>query len=237
MLTASHETRKEYVRQTFASISHRYDFLNGLLSLLFDRCWRWHIARLLADVPEGPVLDLCAGTLSLSREIARQNPDQYIYALDFCENMLKAGVQKLQDDPHSSRISPLCGDGEAIPTLGDIFCGCTVAFGMRNLINRQQCLAEIYRVLRPEGRLLILEFSRPTNRLFKPIYRCYLHHIMPCIAGVCAENREAYKYLAQSIALFYEPKELLAMMRAAGFTQVERRQLTLGIVSIYIGKK
>ncbi|XCN71399.1 MAG: ubiquinone/menaquinone biosynthesis methyltransferase [Candidatus Electrothrix aestuarii] len=237
ILTASQDERKEHVRRTFASISHRYDFLNGLLSLLLDRCWRRRTARSLRDIPEGPVLDLCAGTLSMSRELARQAPDRHIYALDFCENMLKAGVKKLEDDPYLSRIFPICGDGEAIPAGGNIFSGCTVAFGLRNLVNRRQGLAEIHRVLRPGGRLLILEFSRPTNRLFKPFYTYYLHHIMPCIAGVCAENREAYKYLAQSIALFYEPEELLTMMREAGFTAVERKQLTLGIVSIYRGIK
>ncbi|MCI5211270.1 MAG: hypothetical protein D3910_21360 [Candidatus Electrothrix sp. ATG2] len=120
----------------------------------------------------------------------------------------------------------------------NVFAGCTVAFGVRNLVNIRQGLAEIYRVLQPKGRLLILEFSRPTNPLFKPLYSCYLHHIMPCIAGsVCAENKKAYEYLAQSIASFYEPEELFAMMEEAGFSKVERTKLTFGIVSIYVGTK
>ena len=231
------EEKKDYVRETFASISHRYDFLNSLLSLLFDRCWRWRIARLLRDIPEGPVLDLCAGTFPLSRELARQAANRQVFSLDFCENMLKIGIKKVQDDPCNARIFPVCGDGEMIPAGGEVFSGCTVAFGVRNLADIRKGLAEIHRVLRPEGRLLILEFSRPSNRLFKPFYTAYLHHIMPCIAGVCTENKEAYKYLAQSIALFYESEELLAMMREAGFTAVERRPLTLGIVSIYLGRK
>uniref|UniRef100_UPI0040565A7A class I SAM-dependent methyltransferase n=1 Tax=Candidatus Electrothrix sp. TaxID=2170559 RepID=UPI0040565A7A len=120
---------------------------------------------------------------------------------------------------------------------GDVFYGCTVGFGVRNLVNVQKGLAEIYRVLRPDGRLLILEFSRPTNRCFKPLYSCYLHYIMPCIASVFADNTEAYDYLAQSIALFYEPEELIAMMKEAGFTKVERRELTFGVVSVYMGIK
>ena len=236
MLTASQEERKEYVRRTFASISHRYDFLNALLSLLLDRCWRWRTARLLRDIPEGPVLDLCAGTLSLSGEIARQAPDRNIYSLDFCESMLKAGMKNLRDDPRSAKIFPVCGDGEAIPVSENVFSGCAVAFGVRNLVNRQQGLAEIHRVLQPGGRLLILEFSRPTNIFVKPFYRFYLHHIMPRIAGVCT-SKKAYEYLAQSIASFYEPEELLAMMQETGFAEAERRPLTLGIVSIYTGIK
>ncbi len=231
------EEKKEYVRRTFASISHKYDFLNSLLSLLVDRCWRWRTCRLLKDSPESPVLDLCAGTMLLSLELTRQAKDRVVISIDFCEDMLKAGVKKMQDDPCSPRIFPVCGDGETIPAGGDIFCGCTVAFGVRNLVNIPKVFAEIYRVLQPEGRLLILEFSRPTNMLFKPLYAYYLHHIMPRIAGVCTNNKKAYEYLAQSIALFYEPGELLALMREAGFTKVERKKLTLGIVSIYVGIK
>ncbi|MCI5117126.1 MAG: ubiquinone/menaquinone biosynthesis methyltransferase [Candidatus Electrothrix sp. LOE1_4_5] len=229
--------KKTYVRNTFASLSQRYDFLSSLFSLLLDHSWRRHTTRLLHDVPEGPVLDLCAGTLSLSRELACQAENRHVFSLDLCENMLKAGLKKLHNDPYNARIFPICGDGEVIPTGKDVFSGCTVAFGVRNLANIRRGLAEIYRVLQPGGKLLILEFSRPTNRLFRPIYTCYLHYIMPCIAGVCTADKEAYKYLARSIALFYEPEELFIMMQKAGFSHLERKKLTFGIVSIYIGIK
>jgi demethylmenaquinone methyltransferase/2-methoxy-6-polyprenyl-1,4-benzoquinol methylase len=231
------EEKKEYVRDIFSSVSHRYDLLNSLLSLLVDRCWRWKTSRLLRDFPDGPVLDLCAGTMPLSIELARQARRRQVLSMDFCENMLRAGVKRLPDDHCRPRIFPVCGDGEEIPAPSDTFCGCTVAFGVRNLVHTQQGLREMHRVLQPNGKLLILELSRPTNVIVKPLYNCYLHYMLPRIASVCAKNRKAYEYLAQSIASFYEPEELLSMMREAGFSKVDRKKLTFGIVSIYVGTK
>ncbi|MCW5206419.1 ubiquinone/menaquinone biosynthesis methyltransferase [Desulfobulbus sp. F5] len=228
---------KEQVRDIFTSVSPKYDLLNSLLSLLLDRCWRWRTVRLLRDFPHGPVLDLCAGTLPLSLELTRQAKDRTVLAVDFCEGMLRAGISNLTDTQRRGRIYPVCGDGEEIPAPSNTFWGCTVGFGVRNLANTRQGLAEMHRVLRPGGRLLILELSRPRNRFVKPIYNCYLNYMLPRIADICAGHRQAYEYLASSIASFYEPEELLAMLRETGFTGVERRQLSLGIVSIYIGNK
>jgi demethylmenaquinone methyltransferase/2-methoxy-6-polyprenyl-1,4-benzoquinol methylase len=112
-----------------------------------------------------------------------------------------------------------------------------VAFGVRNLANTQQGLREMFRILKPRGKLLILEFSRPNNRLIKPVYTFYLNTVLPAVAGLISGDKEAYQYLASSIAAFYEPEELLAMMREAGFSTVQRKPLTFGIVSIYIGIK
>ncbi len=217
-------------------VSQRYDLLNSLLSLLLDRCWRWRTARLLREFPEGPVLDLCAGTMPLAAELARQAEQRTVLAVDFCEAMLRAGQPRLPRGARE-RIFPVCGDSEEIPAPDNTFCACTVGFGVRNLTRARQGLAEMRRVLRPGGMLLILELSRPKNPLVRPLYNCYLHHLLPRIAGLCSGHREAYEYLARSVAAFYEPEELLAMLRETGFTRVERRQLSLGIVSIYIGRK
>ncbi len=235
----SPDEKKRFVRRKFSSISHRYDFLNSTLSLLIDHYWRWRTARELRQFPQGPVLDLCAGTLPLSRELARQAPAREVVAMDFCEDMLKAGVAKRKASRRDidRRIHPVAGDGEKIAAGSDIFQGITVAFGVRNLARTLEGLKEMYRVLKPEGRLLILEFSRPGNPVVKPVYNFYLNRILPRLAGLVSGDKEAYEYLASSIGGFYEPAELLAMMEEAGFRDVRRIPLTFGIVSIYRGVK
>lgn len=231
------EEKKRFVRDKFAAISSRYDLLNSLLSFQIDRYWRWRTTRLLSQFPDGPVLDLCAGTLPLSLELTRQAKKRQVLAVDFCEDMLRSGVKSLPRDERRQRIFPVCGDGEEIPAPDNTFWGCTVAFGVRNLSRTQQGLCEMHRVLRPGGKLLILEFSRPTNPVVKPLYNFYLNRVLPRVAGVVSGDQEAYEYLASSIAAFYEPEELLAMLRAAGFRETGRRPLTFGIVTIYIGIK
>jgi demethylmenaquinone methyltransferase/2-methoxy-6-polyprenyl-1,4-benzoquinol methylase len=151
--------------------------------------------------------------------------------------MLRSGVKTLPNNERSKRIFPVCGDGEEIPAPDNIFWGCTVAFGVRNLSRTQQGLNEMHRVLKPGGKLLILEFSRPTNPIIKPIYNFYLNKALPKIAGLVSGDKEAYEYLASSIAAFYEPEELLKMINEAGFTSAERKPMTFGIVTLYIGVK
>jgi len=231
------DEKKTFVKEKFSSISHKYDFLNSLLSFQVDRYWRWVTTRELKMFPDGAVLDLCAGTLPLSLELTRQAPARQVMAIDFCEDMLRAGIKTLPKDNRRQRIFPVCGDGEKIPARDASFWGITVAFGVRNLGRTQDGLNEMYRVLKPGGKLLILEFSRPQNVIVKPVYRFYLNTVLPKVAGVVSGDKEAYEYLASSIAGFYEPEELLGMMKKAGFAEVSRRPLTFGIVSVYIGVK
>ena len=231
------EEKKKFVRDKFSSISSRYDLLNSLLSFQIDRYWRWKTTRQLSPFPEGPVLDLCAGTLPLSLELTRQAKQRLVLAVDFCEDMLRSGIRTLPGDNRRQRIFPVCGDGEEIPAPDNTFWGCTVAFGVRNLSRTQKGLNEMQRVLKPGGKILILEFSRPTNPVIKPLYNFYLNKVLPKIAGLVSGDKEAYEYLASSIAAFYEPEQLLDMIRAAGFTSVEHKPLTFGIVTLYIGVK
>ncbi len=231
------EEKKKFVREKFASISKRYDLLNTVLSFHADKYWRWITTRMLKEFPDGAVLDLCAGTLPLSLELARQAPGRRVVAIDFCEDMIRAGIETMPGDERKSRIFPVCGDGEEIPARDNSFWGITVAFGVRNLSRTQKGLEEMLRVLKPGGKLLILEFSRPRNPFFKPFYNFYLNRVLPKIAGLISGDKEAYDYLASSIAAFYEPEELLGMMRQAGFSKAYIRPLTMGIVTIYVGIK
>ncbi len=231
------EDKKIFVRDKFSSISSNYDLLNSVLSFQIDRYWRWITTRELKEFQDGAVLDLCAGTLPLSLELTRQARNRQVVSIDFCEDMLRAGMAHLPQDHRRSRIHPICGDGEEIPAAAASFWGVTVAFGVRNLADTRQGLREMYRVLKPKGKLLILEFSRPTNFLVKPVYSFYLNRILPKVAGMVSGDKEAYEYLASSIAEFHEPGVLLEMMRQAGFNTVYSRPLTFGIVTVYIGVK
>jgi len=235
--TQTAEEKKRFVRDKFASISNDYDFLNSLLSLKVDSYWRWVTTRELKEFPGGYILDLCAGTLPLSLELTRQAPERNVVAIDFCEDMLLSGLKTLPDDNRRERITAVCGDGEEIPAASEKFWGVTVAFGVRNLAQTEKGLAEMWRVLKPGGKMLILEFSRPRNAFFKPIYNFYLNRVLPRVAGLVSGDKEAYEYLASSIAQFYEPEELLAMIKKAGFTRQYYRSLTMGIVTLYIGIK
>ncbi len=231
------EEKKTFVREKFSSISNSYDLINSLVSFKIDSYWRWVTTRELRAFPSGPVLDLCAGTLPLSLELTRQAQERQVMAIDFCEGMLRAGVKALPEDGRRQRIMPVCGDGEEIPARDNSFWGCTVAFGVRNLSRTDQGLREMHRVLKPGGKLLILEFSRPQNPVVKPLYAFYLNKVLPRVAGMVSGDQEAYEYLASSIAQFYEPGVLLTMMREAGFAKAYSRQLTFGIVTIYVGIK
>ncbi len=231
------DEKKKFVQSKFSAISGKYDFLNSVLSFQIDRYWRWVTTRELKMFPDGAVLDLCAGTLPLSLELTRQAPKRKVLSVDFCEDMLRAGVDNLPRDNRKERIGPVCGDGEQIPVLDDSVWGITVAFGVRNLARTQQGLNEMHRVLKAGGKLLILEFSRPKNPVIKPMYSFYLNRVLPKIAGVVSGDKEAYEYLASSIAEFYAPDELMGMMNKAGFSKVYHKPLTFGIVTVYIGVK
>ncbi|WP_282756044.1 bifunctional demethylmenaquinone methyltransferase/2-methoxy-6-polyprenyl-1,4-benzoquinol methylase UbiE [Desulfuromonas thiophila] len=225
------------IRAMFDAIAPRYDLLNRLLSLGIDRRWRRVAVGQLRVPPGGLVLDMAAGTGDVALEIASRTPDSVrIIAEDFTQGMLLAGRPKLAASPYAQRIGLVNASCEAIPHPDGLFDGVTIAFGIRNVVDRAQGLREICRVLKPGGRAVILEFSMPANRLFGALYRFYFNRVLPFVGGLLSQ-RSAYRYLPDSVAAFPSQQVFKQMMAEAGFSGLYHRDLTFGIATVYVGER
>ncbi len=227
--------KKDFLKEKFSRVTRGYDLVNRIGSFGRDGFWRRKAARELSGLP-GPILDLCAGTLALSVEIVKEEPRKVV-ALDITPEMLLYGIYKLEGRPELSMIVPVCADAEELPFPSETFYGATIAFGLRNLSDRKRGLLEVFRVLKPGGKFVVLEFSRPYNRLFEPIYRTYLKYFLTTFGWCVTGDREAYSYLARSIYEFPPPEAVKAQMEEAGFREVNFYPLTMGVVTIYTGLK
>ena len=225
--------KRQFVRHSFAAIAGSYDLVNTLLSLGVDVWWRREAIKALGLSGKGLVLDCCAGTMRLGKGVLNRWPGARVVALDFSLVMLGRGMQRAQ----SAAIFPVGGDAEGLPFRAETFDRAIVGFGIRNLSYPEKGVRELVRVLKREGRLVILEFGRPTLPVFKEIYRWYLSRFIPWAGGLASGHKEVYHYLHFSIMAFPEPAEMMAMMRKAGFSHVSFRKLTSGIVNLYRGDK
>jgi len=229
--------RREEVRRMFASIVGRYDLLNRLLSLRRDVYWR-RVAVALGQIPRGgDVLDLCAGTGDVALEIVRQGSGARVIAVDNCEPMLIRGLHKAKRANAADQVRFAVAPAEELPFADATFDRAFVAFGVRNIADRRRGLREMARVLKPDGRAIILEFSTPSSPLFGPLYRFYSHRILPWIGGLLSGNRAAYEYLPASVDGFPSPEGLQALMEDAGFIDVSVVHLTFRIVTVHQGRK
>jgi demethylmenaquinone methyltransferase/2-methoxy-6-polyprenyl-1,4-benzoquinol methylase len=229
--------RREEVRRMFASIVGRYDLLNRLLSLRRDVYWR-RVAVALGQIPRGgDVLDLCAGTGDVALEIVRQGSGARVIAVDNCEPMLIRGLHKAKRANAADQVRFAVAPAEELPFADATFDRAFVAFGVRNIADRRRGLREMARVLKPDGRAIILEFSTPSSPLLGPLYRFYSHRILPWIGGVLSGNRAAYEYLPASVDGFPSPEGLQALMEDAGFIDVSVVHLTFRIVTVHQGRK
>lgn len=227
------ETHKEFVKRKFDRIVRRYDLVNALASLFQDKLWRKKVAQVFKNL-EGPFLDLCAGPFTLSLEILKAQP-QKLFALDLSMDMLLYG--KTKKSSFLKYIYPLRGDAERLPFKENTFSGISIAFGLRNLPDREKALSEFFRVLKPGGILAILEFSLPKNFFIKATYLIYLKYWIPFLGGLLTGDKEAYRYLADSIQKFPSPEEVDKLLVKAGFKRRSILSLTLGVVSLYIYQK
>lgn len=225
------------VRQMFDDIAGRYDLLNRLLSFGIDKRWRRFAVSQLSIPKHGRVLDIATGTCDVALEIAEQTDVSVrIIGEDFTQGMLVQGQVKLQSSPHGERISLVNAPCEAIPHPDETFDGITIAFGIRNVVDRQAGLREMFRVLKPGGRVVILEFSQPRSQLFRKIYYFYFQKVLPAIGGLISK-RSAYQYLPDSVLEFPCQQEFSAMMKDAGFARLQYVDLTFGIATVYVGDK
>lgn len=228
--------KRGYVKAMFSDIAPRYDLLNHLLSFNVDRRWRRRAIRALnwERAPGGVYLDLCAGTLDVASELAKQQGfGGRVIGADFAEPMLHAGKDKVRGRP----VYPVTADALSLP-LPDASCaGAVVAFGARNLADLDAGLREVARVVAPGGRYVILEFSTPRAALVRSGFHLYFHHLLPRIGGLISGNRGAYRYLPESVAHFPSARELADRMSQAGFRDVTWQSLTFGIAAIHVGTR
>lgn len=224
------EGRARQVQTIFSEIAPRYDLLNHVLSANIDRRWRRKAVEEVLRANPDRVLDACAGTFDLSLELTRRKafPGDVV-ALDFARPMLVTGREKLGESP----VHPVCGDGLRLPFPDGAFGAAMVAFGVRNLSDLDHGFGEFHRVLRPGGRLVILEFTTPPNRLMKHAYLFYFHRVLPTIGRWVSGHPWAYTYLPESVKEFPGPDELAGRLKATGFERVDWRYLTGGIAAIH----
>ncbi len=230
------DDKKSQVAKMFNNIAGKYDFLNHFLSAGIDIIWRKKAVSLLA--PEKPklVLDIATGTADFAIETLRLNPDKII-GVDISEGMLAVGREKLVKKGLADKIELLYGDSENLPFEDNTFDAITVAFGVRNFENLEKGLADMYRVLKPGGTAVVLEFSNPRSFPMKQLYHFYSSNILPMVGKLVSKDNAAYTYLPESVQAFPDGQNFLNIYSKIGFRNTKWHSLTFGISSIYIGIK
>jgi demethylmenaquinone methyltransferase/2-methoxy-6-polyprenyl-1,4-benzoquinol methylase len=227
----------ERIREMFSSIASRYDLLNRLLSFGIDTRWRRYAVKLVKYHKDGRILDIATGTGDMTFEIAATTPASVtIVGIDFCKEMIEIATAKMERSIYSKRITYAIAPCEAIPFPEGSFDSATIAFGIRNLDDRNQGLQEIYRILKSGGRVIILEFSTPRAKFIRTIYHWYFCRLLPVIGGLFSKF-DAYKYLPESVLEFPTQEDFKQTMATAGFCNIVHYTQTFGIVTIYVGEK
>lgn len=233
-------TRVEPVRAgsgaMFDGIARRYDLLNRIISLGIDASWRKRAVRLLSL--EGPcrVLDLATGTADLAIETTRLLPESKVVGVDPSNGMLDVGREKIAKLGLADRVELVFGEAEKLPFDDASFDGVTIAFGIRNVADRPRGLMEMRRVVRPGGRVVILELSEPERGIMSSLAKLHIHGVVPAVGGLLSGSRE-YSYLQASIAAFPSPKRFAELMTAAGLEVEAAVKLTFGVAHIFVGRR
>ena len=232
------QSKKEQVEEMFDNIAPNYDRLNHILSLNIDRIWRRRVMRIVRRSKARRIMDLATGTGDLAIAMAKRVDRTQILGVDLSEEMLAVARAKIQKQGLEERIMLEKGDAENLTMVADgSLDAVTVAFGVRNFENMERGLSEIYRTLRAGGKLVVLEFSMPKNRLIRWIYSLYAHRLLPRIGAVISKDKRAYTYLPDSVEEFPAPERCAEIVRSVGFSSVRLRSQSFGIAYIYDATK
>ena len=222
------------VASMFARIVPAYDLLNRMLSLGCDRIWRKRLASAVKPGTTGRILDIAAGTLDVALALRARYPHIHVPAVDFCLPMLQKGRNKLRG---KNSILPIAGDATRLPLADASVDACTMAFGIRNIPDRDAAFAEMLRVLTPGGRACILEFTSSKKRVWGGLYNLYLKRLLPALGRLVSGDKGAYAYLAQSIHGFPGAAVLTEELLRAGFTRARFEPMFAGVVCLYLADK
>ncbi|WP_114748273.1 bifunctional demethylmenaquinone methyltransferase/2-methoxy-6-polyprenyl-1,4-benzoquinol methylase UbiE [Pleomorphovibrio marinus] len=232
----NNEGKKEQVASMFNNISKKYDLLNHVLSLGIDISWRKKAVKLLKDDAPKLILDIATGTGDFAIEALALNPDKVI-GVDISEGMLEEGRKKLKKKKLDHRIELQLGDSEKLLFPENKFDAVIVSFGVRNFEDLEKGLSDMYRVLKPGGKTVIVEFSKPKKFPLKQVYHLYFKYILPKIGKLVSKDNSAYTYLPESVQAFPDGKDFLKILETVGFKNTTCKPLTFGISSIYVGEK
>lgn len=223
------------IRQMFGEIAGRYDFMNHFLSAGTDVYWRWQTVRMAQPFGAGPMLDVCTGTGDLAFAFRNKlSSDDAVFGTDFTHGMLRLAERKRS----GREVVFIEADTLSLPFASNTFQVVSVAFGLRNVSSTIGGLKEMTRVCQPGGKVLVLEFSLPDNRLLSRVYQWYFRNVLPGIGQLLVRNRQAaYEYLPQSVAEFPSGLQLTGLMEEAGLVDTAFRPLSAGIATVYIGHK
>jgi demethylmenaquinone methyltransferase / 2-methoxy-6-polyprenyl-1,4-benzoquinol methylase len=225
------------VHGVFTRVASKYDVMNDLMSGGIHRLWKDAMMDWLAPRPGQRLLDVAGGTGDVAFRFLKRAPDASAVVLDMTESMLIEGRKRAEADRLADRLDWVVGDAMALPFAPGSFDTYTISFGIRNVTRIADALAEAYRVLRPGGRLMVLEFSRIPNDLMQKVYDLYSFNVIPAMGQVVTGDRDSYQYLVESIRKFPDQEAFAGMIRQAGFGQVSYRNMTMGVAALHSGWK